>query len=137
MKKVSCRVVSGEGQGREHMPVIFDLRPFGDVEAQTAEDGVNFLAHEHQRVARTHREGSGRAGKVDAGEVGLATFCSFLEGVDLLGGERLELVDGDTHGSFLVGGNASEIVHQKAHGAFLRQIFYTESLHLLRSGGFE
>ncbi len=39
------RVVDGDVQSVEVVPVAFDLRPFGDAKAHVGENGSNFLGH--------------------------------------------------------------------------------------------
>jgi len=44
-------MVFGEVEGREYMPVIFDLRTFGNREAKSREDGADLLLDNRQRMA--------------------------------------------------------------------------------------
>lgn len=43
---IACGMVFGEVEGREDVPVIFDLRPLGDSESETGEDTDNLFAHQ-------------------------------------------------------------------------------------------
>ena len=44
-------MVFGEVEGREYMPVIFDLRSFGNREAKACEYGADLLLNDSQRMA--------------------------------------------------------------------------------------
>ena len=68
------------------MPIVFDFGAFGNGEAEAAEDGDDFFAHQRQRVACTHSQGSGGASEVETvgGVVG-GSEC-IAQGVDAVSG---------------------------------------------------
>ena len=43
---VASRVVFGEVHGREHVPIVFHLRPIGHRKAETREDVDNLVLHD-------------------------------------------------------------------------------------------
>ncbi len=50
---VACRMVRGEIQSREYVPVILYFRTFGHGETHACENVYHFVTHKAERVART------------------------------------------------------------------------------------
>ena len=127
---VACRMVGGEVQRAEYVPVVFYLRTFGDCESHVAEDVDDLVFHERERVASAEGEGSGRTGKVDIGLLFVGVVGeSLLEGRELFGRGGLEFVEFLAQFALLLCGYGTEIVHQRGDGAFLTEVFDAELLH--------
>ncbi len=130
-------MVGREVERLEHMPVILDLRPFGHIESQTAENSDYLLAHYRQRMTCAAAQRSLSARQVEGGTVRAGRFRTLAQSVDALGGEILEVIDSLTYRTLLVGGNIAEFIHQSRHSAFFAEVAYTQSLYFGSAGGFE
>jgi len=134
---VACRMVGGEIQGREYVPVIFDFRPFGNRESEAGENVDNLAAHNVERMACAHRHGGRSARKVDCGGLVGSLLAGGLgaQGVDALCCLVFQFVEFGSEFALLFGGNSAEVVHQLRYRAFLAEIFNAEFLNLGLGGG--
>ena len=113
------------------MPVVLYFGTLCHHEAETAEDGYNLVAYKRQRVTCAKLHGSSRTGEVNLIGRVVGHFSGLLQGVDLVGGKSLELVDGHADGFLLVGRHVAEIGHQGVEFALFAEIFEAEGLHFI------
>ena len=81
-------------------------------------------------MARAQLHGGGGAGDVEAFGAGSLSLDALAQGVDFVGGKRLQFVDCHADSAFLVGGDAAEFNEQGGDDAFLAEVFDAEGLHL-------
>ena len=132
------RVVRREVEGLEHVPVVLDLRAFGHVIAELAEDVHDFLADDGDGMAGTQFEGvAGHREVLLGGEVHGGGRCLLLQLVDLGGDALLELVELLAVLALHLGRDAAELLHQRGDGSLLAEEPDAGLLHFLQRGGLE
>ena len=134
---IACRMVVGEVHGAEHVPVVLYLGAVGQAEAQSGEDVDYLVAYDGDGVACAQRGGVGRAGEVGGVFSGLLLIELLAQGVDMVLGCGLEVVDGHAELSLAVGGYLAEFIHQLGDEALLAEVFDTELLQFVGCGGVE
>ena len=120
---VARGVFGREVQGREDVPVVFDLGSVGHGVAQPRKDLDDLVFHQRDRVART--EVLGRAGARQVarrrGLVGRGVLQLLAQRVDALRGLVFETVQLLAQFAFQFGGYRLELLHQGGQLAFLAE----------------
>ena len=100
---VAGRMVFGQVQGGKVVPVVFDLGPFRNSEANARKDIDDPVFDNRDRVFRTQLKGFSRPGEIAKARFG-----------------RLPGLQGSPEGFYLLGCCVFELIHRKPERLFLR-----------------
>ena len=123
-------MVVGKVESTIDMPVILDLRTFGNREAKASEDVDDLLLDKAQRMTSAHLIRISRTGKVDAVVDMVFLLVLVLESLELLCSSSLECIEFLTDLALLLWSHIAEIVHKRRDRTLLAQILDAQSLDL-------
>ena len=128
---VASRMVGGKVQRTEHVPIVLDLGTLGKGEAQAREDVDDLLAHHRQWMPGAHLGGKARTGDVNLVLFLGLPLVALAQGIDALGGQRLDLVQLLPQFAFLLRRYVLELGKQGGYLALLAQILDAQCLQCL------
>ncbi len=119
------------------MPVVLYLGAVGYAESETGKDVAYLLLHQGDGMARAQSRGIGRAGEVQL--VRSIACCTDLhtlaEGIDMLLGAGLQLVEHLADLFFLLGRHEPEVIEETGYHAFLTEILDAQGFCLFDGSG--
>ena len=128
-------MVFGKVQCREHVPVIFNFRTFGNAESQTGKDINDFVLYNGERVACTEFHRISRTRQIQSVTIVVLTFKHFFQRVDFVLRFCFQFIQSHADFFFLFGSYVTEIRHQIVNGSLLTQVFDAESFEFFGIGG--
>ena len=134
---IACRVIFGEIQCREHMPVILDFRTFGNAESQTGKYIDDFVLYDGERVARTQFYRISGTCKVNIITARILTFELFFQGSNFFLCLVLQFIQSHADFFLLFGSYVTEIRHQVIDCTFFTKEFDAERFQFLGIGSFQ
>ena len=108
---IACRMVFGKVQCREHVPVIFNFRTFGNTESQTGKDINDFVLYNGERVACTEFHRISRTRQIQSVTIVVLTFKHFFQRVDFVLRFCFQFIQSHADFFFLFGSYITEICH--------------------------
>ena len=134
---ITGRMLFGEIEGGEDMPVVLYLGSFGDGKSEAGKD-IEYLILDHREgMPRAEAHGVSGQGEVHAAASAVGIGEAVFQVIHLVQGGSLEVIQGAPDFLFLLEGNVLEVVEKGGNGSFLAEVTDSELFHFGGGAGGE
>ena len=134
---ITGRMLFGEIEGGENMPVVLYLGSFGNGKSEAGKN-IEYLILDHsERMPRTEAHGVAGQGKVHAAASAVGVGEAVFQVIHLVQGGSLEVIQGAPDFLFLLDGNVLKIVEKGGNSPFFTEVTDSELFYVCGGAGSE